>query len=143
MHCISAPYTYQQVVSRSDGEEVNLPEEEGGYEVATAVANDEEGEDGEGEGGYSYVKVRTAMLDVKRTAVIALGMLAESAGPAFAAYLQPAMEALHNQRDYFHAAVKFLGVYTVLLVLLVHTKGEVILCASLAVRNLTLVSVRV
>jgi len=68
MHCISAPYTYQQVVSRSDGEEVNLPEEEGGYEVATAVANDEEGEDGEGEGGYSYVQVRTAMLDVKRTA---------------------------------------------------------------------------
>jgi hypothetical protein len=44
---------------------------------------------------------------VKRTAVIALGMIAESAGPAFASggYLQPAMVALHNQRDYFHVAV--------------------------------------
>ena len=95
------------MVSRSDGEEVNVPEEEGGFDVATAVANNEDGEDGD-DGGYTYLQVRTAMLDVKRTAVIALGMIAESAGPAFAGggYLQPAMEALHNQRDYFHAAVR-------------------------------------
>jgi hypothetical protein len=89
------------VVSRSDGEEVTVDGDDG------AAANDEgDDEDGDG-GGYTYLQVRTAMLDVKRTAVIALGMIAESAGPAFASggYLQPAMVALHNQRDYFHVAV--------------------------------------
>jgi len=87
------------VVSRSDGEEVAVDGDDGG-------AADDDDEDGEG-GGYTYLQVRTAMLDVKRTAVIALGMIAESAGPAFASggYLQPAMVALHNQRDYFHVAV--------------------------------------
>jgi len=92
-----------EVVVRSDGEE-RTAGGEGGYDLSALNDEDEADEDEDG----TFLVVRTALLDSKRTACIALGMIAENTGPAFATggHLAPALNALIGQREYFHDAVR-------------------------------------
>lgn len=96
-----------RVVTRRDGTEVDFdPSELGG--VGAGVGNDDEDDEDDEEGGFRYMQIRTADLDSKRTAAIAVGMIAENTGSAFAAggFLQPALQALLAQRNYFHDKVR-------------------------------------
>jgi len=99
-----------EVVTRRDGTHVDLPSDYGGESaggVGAGLDDEEEDEDGE-EGGFHYLQVRTADLDSKRTACVALGMVAEHVGAAFASggFLQPTLTGLLAQREYFHDAVR-------------------------------------
>jgi importin-4 len=86
-----------EVVARSDATEVNIGGEAGEFDL---------GDDEEDEEGETYLQIRTALLDVKRTAIIALGMIAENSGPAFGQYLQNSLLVLLSKKDYFHSKIR-------------------------------------
>lgn len=69
--------------------------------------HDSEDEDDD-EDPFMYLKVRTGELDCKRTAALALGMLAQHSGPQFHAdgHLELALNTLLGQAEYFHAKVR-------------------------------------
>ena len=104
-----------EVVARSDYEARSMAELRGGrgndegFNLAglgDSGDGDEDDDEDEDEGGQ-FMTVRTADLDAKRTAIIALGMIGEFSGPGFAQnHLQGSFAALFAQREYFHEAIR-------------------------------------
>ena len=58
--------------------------------------------------GPGFMEIRTGFLDAKRTAIMALGMIAEYSGPQFAqgGHLQKALPAVVEQIDYWNAKIR-------------------------------------
>ncbi|CAM9263097.1 unnamed protein product [Choristocarpus tenellus] len=67
---------------------------------------DDEEEDDEEELTRAFMNIRTAELDKKKAALVALGSLAEHSPKAFFPHLEHAMETLNKQMDYWHGDVR-------------------------------------
>merc|ERR1719498_1027989 len=73
-----------------------------------AEDEDDEGEqsDDDSLAGQAVVTVRTAMMNVKRASIVALGNLAEYTEGLFAPHLKSALECLKVLVDYFHHEIR-------------------------------------
>ena len=69
---------------------------------------DDEGEESDDDSlaGQAVVTVRTAMMNVKRASIVALGNLAEYTEGLFAPHLDAALECLKVLVDYFHHEIR-------------------------------------
>ena len=69
---------------------------------------DDEGEESDDDSlaGQAVVTVRTAMMNVKRASIVALGNLAEYTEGLFAPHLKSALECLKVLVDYFHHEIR-------------------------------------
>ena len=69
---------------------------------------DDEGEESDDDSlaGQAVVTVRTAMMNVKRASIVALGNLAEYTEGLFAPHLKAALECLKVLVDYFHHEIR-------------------------------------
>ena len=77
------------------------------WEDAAKPAEDEEGDsDDDDLGGHAVLSVRTAMMNVKRAAIVALGNVAEYTDGAMAPFLKQALETLTITADYFHHEIR-------------------------------------
>ncbi len=100
------------IVSRRDHEETSIRSLQGGNPnnveaMLGATLDDDDDDDDDDEGG-SYLQVRVADLDAKRTAIVGLGMLGEFTGPAFRekGFLDKSFRALFGLREYFHSSIR-------------------------------------
>ncbi|KAJ1446286.1 armadillo-type protein [Pelagophyceae sp. CCMP2097] len=117
------------VISRQDGASLDFGDEDGGDERtgisflddddgddadAGADADDWEDEGGDGSddddsddlGGQAVLNVRTAMMNTKRSALVALGNAAEYTDGAFADHLERSLEVVKVAADYFHHEIR-------------------------------------
>jgi importin-4 len=96
------PHLCQVIVSNDGAEEVILDDKE-----ALAGLNDSD-EEGDDDGPFKYMNIRTAVMETKRVAVLALGMMAEHCGGEFCNkdHLKEALPALLGQVDYWNPKIR-------------------------------------
>ncbi|CAM9780208.1 unnamed protein product, partial [Discosporangium mesarthrocarpum] len=87
-------------IQESDGVDLDTLQER------EAVFGDQDDDDDDEEFGSAYMNVRTAELDKKKAALVALGSLAEHAPRAFYPHLSHSMEVLIKKVEYWHGDVR-------------------------------------
>ena len=78
------------------------------WDASAPRREDDEGEESDDDSlaGQAVVTVRTAMMNVKRASIVALGNLAEYTEGLFAPHLKAALECLKVLVDYFHHEIR-------------------------------------
>jgi len=95
-----------EVISSSDGQTVDFGDGQGAEGGGFTALDDSEEEDEEGM--YKFLNVRTAVLETKKSAILALGLIARHSGPTFTSngHLEQSLPALLGQVEYWNAKIR-------------------------------------
>ena len=96
-----------KVIEQDEGQLEASGEDEDGEGFTGLDDSDDEEEDEDGEGGGNMVlHVRTALLEVKKGAITALGEMAAHTGTSYCPYLEVSMQVLQKAASNWHPIIK-------------------------------------